>query len=153
MKTLSRILGMAFTLAFCLVTGEVLAASLTLTYTPTSGSPITVSATIPAAAEPVVQAALLKDPTCGFVSTTITVPDTPAVLDKDGVTVLTPTITGGTAVQRNPATFAQAFQCVAGGRLQAIIDQINAGVLAAAQAQAAAAAAKSLIVVTPTTGQ
>ena len=136
-------------LAFLLGLSTANAATISLTYAPSSGSPVTVSATIPASAEPTVQAAIMADPVCGFVSTTINTPAVPAVLASDGVTVVTPAVPAGTATQRNPATFAQALQCVSGQRLSGIIQQINAGIVAQAQAAAAAAAASALVTATP----
>ena len=146
MKSLSRLLGTALAIGWCLSTAE--AATISLTYAPSSGDPVTVSATIPNAAEPTVQAAIMADPVCGFVSTTITTPAVAAVMAADGVTVVTPAVPAGTATQRNPATFAQALQCIAGQKWQGIVDQINAGIIAQAQAAAAAAAKSALVTVT-----
>ena len=147
MKSLSRLLGTALAIGWCLSTAE--AATISLTYAPSSGAPVTVSATIPNAAEPTVQAAIMADPVCGFVLTTTTIPAVAAVMAADGVTVVTPAVPAGTATQRNPATFAQAFKCIAGNQVNAFLASVNAAIDAAQAAAAVAAAAAAHIVVTP----
>ena len=136
-------------LAFLLGLSTANAATISLTYVPSSGSPVTVSGTIDPSKEAGVQVAIMGDPACGFVTTTINIPAVPAVMAADGVTVVTPAVPAGTATQRNPATFEQAFSCIAGKQVSAFIAPINAAMDAAAATIAAQQAAANHIVVVP----
>lgn len=123
-------------------------ATITTTIQPSVGDAISTTQTIPDAAIHVIAAALLADPVFGFVITTTTIPEVPAVMADDGVTIITPAIPAQTSTQRNPATPQEALQAYGASQIRELIDKANAYALAQAQAVALAA-----VKITPIVGQ